>query len=1006
MRNQSAKLWDDEGHMAETPKSESSKDTNQTPVKAGGQTPVNAGKQTAAPKNAKTKKRETLVSLRAHVDRVEARMKRANTLTQDSIEAIESAYDALSHKSGLHASENQSARNKAELDLHVKQLTEQLSGMIEQTRTSVGSELSKVLSNPDVEQLQAALQRADDRITQTDTKLASAISGINRHIADLARALDTQLKAHAVTQEKAVNDLRSDTESAQYALIQRLDRIEEDSSEAFRTIGDKVAAASLKIKQSSDIKTEYLKTNLSQLIETSQEDYKSELLGSLETLKQELQHRIESLEADHKQAVKQRERAQASIETRFESLEFGLETVTTSVSDIQSSKKMSDILSDTSSSETSSISAPFGASDTLFVTPAPAENCSVYGMDMSDDDPKIAKVSYLNPQSRAVKQDNSTEKTETSFAPKNDAIASAEPKKADVQTRAVPYQQDQAHPNTMPTQNTPSFGAKGETAQTHPPLVAEFAAQQAMTDGQSHSAQNSYFGLSTDTQIQSNPYSSDYAEAQSIVESAEYAPTHAPARVYNMAHTSTAPSAPAAGNYDPVLARALDTNAKIPSSAESFDPYILSRAEPSQMLPAHMPNEYVGGDAELPYENPAYADPNYNTQNSNTEYAQEPSMERSRPGGFEKKTKSVKVPSLKLPAFTKQNKRTLGLAVGITAVSLIGIKLMTADPTVSNAAKAPSATLPTQQTQTPDALASAGTQTPATVETIGNYADNKGITTDGTTANYSDLEGAAKSGNPIAEFQLGLSYLQNGRTEDALKYIRMSSDNGLAAAQYRLAKLYEVGEGVTEDAVMARTLTERAARSGNRIAMHDLALYYAEGRGGIDLDMVTAAKWFEKAAERGVVDSQFNLGVLFESGQGLPQNLTDAFVWYSIAAKQGDQLAAQRIDVLQSQLSSELKTSARVRIKDFKPAMIDKEANGIFENLPWATKSDKTAQNDQIELAQNLLQDLGYDAGTPDGAMGPRTRTAIMSFEKSNNMPETGRVSVELIDRLSLAAGA
>ena len=79
--------------------------------------------------------------------------------------------------------------------------------------------------------------------------------------------------------------------------------------------------------------------------------------------------------------------------------------------------------------------------------------------------------------------------------------------------------------------------------------------------------------------------------------------------------------------------------------------------------------------------------------------------------------------------------------------------------------------------------------------------------------------------------------------------------------------------------------------------MHDLALYYAEGRGGVEAELPTAAKWFEKAAERGVVDSQFNLGVLFESGQGLPKNLTDAYVWYAIAAQQGDQFALSLIHI-------------------------------------------------------------------------------------------------------------
>ena len=206
---------------------------------------------------------------------------------------------------------------------------------------------------------------------------------------------------------------------------------------------------------------------------------------------------------------------------------------------------------------------------------------------------------------------------------------------------------------------------------------------------------------------------------------------------------------------------------------------------------------------------------------------------------------------------------------------------------------------------------------------------------------------------------------------------------------------------------MARQLTERAATNGNRIAMHDLALYYAEGRGGVDADLQAAAKWFEKAAERGVVDSQFNLGVLFESGQGLPKNVNDAFVWYSIAAAQGDQFAKTRIDVLTPTLDQADLVSALARVKKFKPVKIDDRANGIFRNVAWNTPKDDAGEKvSQVRQVQTMLSELGYDIGGADGSVGPKTRSAIISFERSNSLPETGRVNTALIDRLELATGA
>ena len=53
---------------------------------------------------------------------------------------------------------------------------------------------------------------------------------------------------------------------------------------------------------------------------------------------------------------------------------------------------------------------------------------------------------------------------------------------------------------------------------------------------------------------------------------------------------------------------------------------------------------------------------------------------------------------------------------------------------------------------------------------------------------------------------------------------------------------------------------------------------------GIDAQ---AALWFPKAAEQGHVGAQCNLGVLYDEGQGVPQNHTQAAAWYRKAAEQG-----------------------------------------------------------------------------------------------------------------------
>ena len=50
---------------------------------------------------------------------------------------------------------------------------------------------------------------------------------------------------------------------------------------------------------------------------------------------------------------------------------------------------------------------------------------------------------------------------------------------------------------------------------------------------------------------------------------------------------------------------------------------------------------------------------------------------------------------------------------------------------------------------------------------------------------------------------------------------------------------------------------------------------YAMGADGTT-DNDSAARWFQRAAELGVSDSQFNLGILAAKGVGMPQNLEES----------------------------------------------------------------------------------------------------------------------------------
>jgi len=300
----------------------------------------------------------------------------------------------------------------------------------------------------------------------------------------------------------------------------------------------------------------------------------------------------------------------------------------------------------------------------------------------------------------------------------------------------------------------------------------------------------------------------------------------------------------------------------------------------------------------------------------------------------------------------------------------------------------------------------------ASAAPIGDYsqamqAPDLGQAADGgPSAQALTLEAAAADGNPVAQFQLGLSHLEAGRDAEAVRLIRLAANQGQPAAQYRLAKLYELGIGVTQNHATAMDLLALSAKGGNSVAMHDLGHYYAIGANEQEPDINTAVGWFHKAADRGIVDSQFNLGVLYGEGTGVDRDLVQSYVWYSLAAAQGDSIAGQRAERVSLDLSKKQQAQADSRLKAFTPKRTDEAANGIFRNTPWvAERTTKRAPTATIKSAQQMLVNLGYDVGTPDGAMGPKTRNAVIRFERANGLPETGRVNAALIERLSLAAG-
>jgi hypothetical protein len=56
---------------------------------------------------------------------------------------------------------------------------------------------------------------------------------------------------------------------------------------------------------------------------------------------------------------------------------------------------------------------------------------------------------------------------------------------------------------------------------------------------------------------------------------------------------------------------------------------------------------------------------------------------------------------------------------------------------------------------------------------------------------------------------------------------------------------------------------------------------------GVARDDVVAMKWFTKSAEQGDAVGEFDLGVVYWSGTGVPKDLAKAAYWFQLSANQG-----------------------------------------------------------------------------------------------------------------------
>ncbi|HEU4686329.1 MAG TPA: tetratricopeptide repeat protein [Nitrospira sp.] len=111
------------------------------------------------------------------------------------------------------------------------------------------------------------------------------------------------------------------------------------------------------------------------------------------------------------------------------------------------------------------------------------------------------------------------------------------------------------------------------------------------------------------------------------------------------------------------------------------------------------------------------------------------------------------------------------------------------------------------------------------------------------------------------------------------------------------------------------TELESLAKMGEPRAEYDLGLLYDQGL-GVPKNDAQAFHWYSRAAEHGHVKAQYNLGLMYMNGQGMTPDLVRAYYWLSLAVAGGEPKAPAAQDYLQDTMTPNQVTEAQQLVRE------------------------------------------------------------------------------------------
>ena len=155
---------------------------------------------------------------------------------------------------------------------------------------------------------------------------------------------------------------------------------------------------------------------------------------------------------------------------------------------------------------------------------------------------------------------------------------------------------------------------------------------------------------------------------------------------------------------------------------------------------------------------------------------------------------------------------------------------------------------------------------------------------------------------PLEAFRSAEQALRSGDATRGISALEYAAENGLAAAQWKLGRMYANGEGIAQNDIRAFEYFSRIANThaddtpgtprGRLVAKAFVSLghYYLEGVPNSDVksDPVRARQMYSHAASYfGDLDAQYHLARMYLEGNGVAKDPKQAARWLGLAANKG-----------------------------------------------------------------------------------------------------------------------